>query len=163
MKLPKKTTLKKNENGYETTIYHENESESSEKGYDTRKSRDPLAKTVAINQKIQDTPDAREEDEHEEEDRDEERSEYGDEYGSFRFDDDFSRDYKGNDDNANEEGKKSDTSNDDYDDEVDQDVVDESADEDRYHGFEYENDNEEAGDDTKKPEQAANSENDGQR
>ncbi|XP_058827184.1 protein starmaker-like [Topomyia yanbarensis] len=159
LESPGKTTHKKNHNGYETVIYHEDDHKSTEKGYDWRNSHSPPPKSVVIQPKeeksineIDESKNEGEEDmEEEQEDRDlsddddsvreSERSDYEDNYDSFRYGNAFSK----NDDDKDHNEERSDERNEkkggsggnsyDYDEEVDREEIDEAANDDRYFGF----------------------------
>lgn len=65
--LPKKTSHKKNHNGYETVIYHDNDQKGFEKGYDRRHGHNSPPKSVVVTQKDEDYEEPREEDREDEE------------------------------------------------------------------------------------------------
>ncbi|XP_055530234.1 dentin sialophosphoprotein-like [Wyeomyia smithii] len=164
---PKKSSHKNNPNGYESVVYHENESKGSEKGYNWRNSHYPPPKSMVVNLGGGKSPNELEEDEDDDDNNEKERndgkktdddgsgpkdsegSDYSDNYDHFRYGNEFARDDEDNQDrtaageqsNTEMDGKRESTRNNyDYDEEVDREEIDESANDDRYYGFDEEDD-----------------------
>ncbi|XP_039431263.2 uncharacterized protein DDB_G0283697-like [Culex pipiens pallens] len=158
--LPKKTSHKKNHNGYETVIYHDNEQKGFEKGYDRRHGHNSPPKSVVVTQKDEDYEEPREEDREDEEEEnvreddektdhdhqeDQNREEYDENYNSYKYGNDFAKNYYDNEereseDRRNERRGSARDDGPDYDAEVDKEQIDETANEDKYYGDEYDDD-----------------------
>ncbi|KFB36285.1 hypothetical protein ZHAS_00003405 [Anopheles sinensis] len=153
---------KKNDKGYESIVYHENERDSSEHGYGKRKSSGKLpdqkpAKQMAAHDDEEGFEDNEGDDrdgqssserdyEHEYDGDTGRESDFEDNYEGVRFDSDFERSFgseeqggeEGSEDGKRGNGRTAARQNQDYDydEEVDRDEVDESANEDKYRGGE---------------------------
>ncbi|XP_058116229.1 uncharacterized protein DDB_G0290685-like [Anopheles ziemanni] len=163
---------KKNDKGYESIVYHENERDSSEHGYGKRKSSGKLpdqkpAKQMAAHDVDEEGFEGNEGDdrdgnssserdyEHEYDENTGRESDFDDNYEGVRFDSDFERSFGSEEQGGDEESEGGKRGNGrtaarqnqdyDYDEEVDRDEVDESANEDKYRGGE--DSEEEDGDD----------------